>query len=205
MTKNEVPDVVVQRIPLYLRTLSYVSRRDVRVISSRELADLTGVSPAQVRKDLSLFGEFGRQGLGYDVQFLRSQLQRVLQVDREWAVMLVGAGALGHALINYRTFEVWNYRMVAVFDGDPTKVGQPIGHLHVQAMSDMRSTVAETGAQIGIIAIPPEHAQAVAEDMVTAGIRAILNYASIQLVLPEGVRVAYIDPVVSLQGLTYYL
>lgn len=205
MRRSNVPDVVVQRLPLYLRALTYLAKKSQMVISSRELGELTGVSSAQVRKDLSLFGEFGRQGLGYSVGYLKEQLERILQVDREWNVILVGAGALGHAIINYRTFETWNYCLVAVFDNDPAKVGKKIGHLAIQAMDRLNATVSETGAQIGILAIPPEHAQQVAEEMVGAGIRAILNYASIKLSLPVGVRIAYIDPVVSLQGMTYYL
>ena len=205
MKTNQVPDVVVQRIPIYLRTLSFIAdERDV--ISSRELGELAGVSAAQVRKDLSLFGEFGRQGLGYDVQNLIQELERVLQVDRAWSVILVGAGPLGQAIVNYRaSFETWQFRIVAVFDNDLQKMGRAIGHLRVLPMESLCETVLREKVDIGILAIPPEYAQSVADLMVESGVRAILNYASTRLVVPPTVRVAYIDPIVSLNGMTYYL
>jgi len=203
--RDGVPDVVVQRLPIYLRTLAFIAdERDV--ISSRELGDLAGVSAAQVRKDLSLFGEFGRQGLGYQVKDLIAELERILQVDRVWPVILVGAGPLGRAIVNYRnSFETWQFQIVAAFDSDEAKVGRGLGHLTVQPMADLVPTVQEQAIEIGILAIPPSAAQPVADTMVDCGVRAILNYASTRLVLPESVRVAYIDPIVSLNGMTYYL
>jgi redox-sensing transcriptional repressor len=159
MPKDNVPDVVIQRLPLYLRSLSYLAERGQSVVSSAELGGWVGVSSAQIRKDLSFFGEFGKQGTGYDVAYLRTQLLRILRADRDWHVVLVGAGALGHALVNYRTFERWNLHMVAVFDNDPAKIGQPIGGLRVQPMEKMCETVAVRHAEIGILAIPAESAQ----------------------------------------------
>jgi len=205
MRRSDVPDVVIRRLPLYLRCLTYMAERNQRVVSSQELGAWVGVSSAQIRKDLSYFGEFGRQGLGYEVAYLRDQLRSILQVDREWPIVLVGAGALGHALVNYRAFESWNYYLSAVLDNDPDKVGQPIGHLRVRPMDDLPAAVRDTGAEIAILAVPAEAAQEVAEDLVEAGVRAILNYAPMNLVLPPEIHVAYIDPIASLQSTTYYL
>lgn len=205
MNRFDVPDVVVRRLPLYLRCLTYMAERDQRVVSSQELGAWVGVSSAQIRKDLSYFGEFGRQGLGYEVVYLRDQLRGILQVDKEWPIVLVGAGALGHALANYRVFESWNYFLRAVLDNDPDKVGQPIGDLRVRPVEELAAAVRETGAEIAILAVPAEAAQRVAEEMVAAGIRAILNYAPMNLVLPPEIHVAYIDPVTNLQSITFYL
>jgi redox-sensing transcriptional repressor len=205
MRTSDVPEVVIQRMPLYLRSLNDLAARGAKVVSSTALAHEVGVSSAQIRKDLSHFGEFGKQGLGYEVDYLRSQLERILQTDTQWHVLIVGAGALGHALINYRAFEHWNYYLSAVFDSDPAKVGQPIGHLTVQPMSELCNTIQERHVEIGILAIPAEAAQTVADELVHCGVRAILNYAPLHLVLPEDIRVSHIDPVASMQSMTYYL
>ncbi|HHX63593.1 MAG TPA: redox-sensing transcriptional repressor Rex [Chloroflexi bacterium] len=205
MPKDNVPEVVIQRLPLYLRSLTYLAEQGRQVVSSGELGRWVGVSPAQIRKDLSFFGEFGKQGMGYEVDFLCDQLRRILQVDQDWHVALVGAGTLGHALINYRPFEHWNYHIVAVFDNDRSKIGQPIGSLTVQPMSELRHTIIERHIEIGVLAIPAASAQEVAEELMDGGVRGILNYAPINLNLPPEIRVAYIDPVVSLQSMTHYL
>ena len=205
MRRSDVPDVVIRRLPLYLRCLTYMAERNQQVVSSQELGAWVGVSSAQIRKDLSYFGEFGCQGLGYEVTYLRDQLRGILQVNREWPIVLVGAGALGHALANYRVFEAWNFYLSAVLDNDPAKVGQPIGNLRVRPVEELPLAVRETGAEIAILAVPAEAAQQAAEDLVAAGIRAILNYAPMNLVLPPEIHVAYIDPITSLQSTTYYL
>lgn len=205
MPRQDVPDVVIERLPLYLRALDYVSERGQRVVSSKELGQEMGVSSAQIRKDLSHFGEFGKQGLGYEVDYLRAQLQRILHLDRDRYLIIVGAGALGHALVNYRTFEDRGYVIVGVFDNDPARIGQPIGHLIVQSPQELGATIEEKHVEIGILAIPADSAQEVAEELVACGVKAILNYAPIHLVLPPGIRVAYLDPVASLQSMSYYL
>ncbi len=205
MAQTKVPDVVVRRLPLYLQSLTHLAARGQRVVSSTELGEWVGVSSAQIRKDLSFFGEFGKQGLGYEVEYLLHQLRRILKADRDWQVLVVGAGALGHALINYRAFSEWGFRLVAVFDNDPERVGQPIGNLVIQSVEEMQETIQKRGISIAIVAVPPENAQEVADDLVAYGIRAILNYAPIALSCPEHVRVAYMDPVATLQSMTYYL
>lgn len=205
MRRTSAPEVVIRRLPLYLRCLTYMAERDQLVVSSHELGAWVGVSSAQIRKDLSYFGEFGRQGLGYEVIYLRDQLRSILQVDRRWSIVLVGAGALGHALANYRAFESWNYYLSAALDNDPAKIGRPIGDLRVRPMAELSEAVRETDARLAILAVPAEAAQEVAESLVAAGVRAILNYAPMNIVLPPAIHVEYIDPISSLQSATYYL
>ena len=205
MGSSDVPEIVVRRLPLYLRALTAMAEANHLITSSQELAGKLGISSAQIRKDLSYFGEFGKQGMGYEVPYLRDQLRRILQVDRQWDMVLVGAGDLGHAIVNYAGFKRWDYRLVAVFDNDPAKIGQVLGGLTVHDAAELETTVRRLKVQIGIIAVPAQHAQEVAERMVRGGIRAILNYAPIILNLPDEVRVHAIDPVVGLQGMSYYL
>lgn len=205
MPKPNVPDVVIQRLPVYLQSLVHMADRGQTVVSSAELGEWAGVSSAQIRKDLSYFGEFGKQGLGYEVGFLIAQLRRILKSDRQWRVCIVGAGALGHALVNYRAFETWGFQLVAVFDNDPIKIGSPIGHLAVLPMGALPHAASDCNIEIAILAIPAQFAQEVAQQLVGCGVRSILNYAPITLVLPPDVHVATIDPVASLQSMTYYL
>ncbi len=205
MTDKQVPDVVVGRLPLYLRTLKQLQTEGRRVISSAQLAKLLHLNPAQIRKDLSMFGEFGRQGVGYTIPDLIAQLERILHVDRTWEMIVVGAGALGQALVNYPGFEINGFRIAAIYDNDPAKIGKPIGRFIVRDVQYMPEDVRSHGWRIGILAVPEAAAQAVAEQMVSAGIRAILCYAPTVLTLPGNVQVQYIDPIVHLQHMAFYL
>ena len=204
--KAEIPDIVVGRLPIYLRTLEILASESQTVASSQDLGYRLGISSAQIRKDLSHFGEFGKQGTGYDVAFLRDELEKILQVDCVWSLVLVGAGYLGHALASYAGFENRGFRIVAVFDDDAGKIGTQVGNeLVVESMRVMPETVKAYGCQIGVIAVPTSAAQAVADELIEAGVRSILSYAPITLNVPEGVRVEYIDPIVYFQHMTYYL
>ncbi len=205
MVSTDVPEIVVRRLPLYLRALTTLAEANHLVTSSQELAEMLGISSAQIRKDLSFFGEFGKQGLGYEVAYLRDQLQRILHLDRQWDMVLVGAGDLGHAVVNYPGFARWDCRVVALFDNDPAKIGRTVAGLEVRDVAELEEAVRRLGVQIGVIAVPAEHAQEVAERLVRAGVRAILNYAPANLNLPDGVRVHAIDPIAGLQAMTYYL
>ena len=205
MSSPEVPEIVVRRLPLYLRALTALAEANHLITSSQELAEKLGISSAQIRKDLSYFGEFGKQGMGYEVPYLRDQLRRILQVDRHWDMVLVGAGDLGHAIANFAGFKRWDYRITAVFDSDPAKIGKVLGGLPVRDVAELESALRELEVQIGVIAVPAQFAQEVAERMVHGGVRAILNYAPTNLNLPPEVRVHAIDPVVGLQGMSYYL
>jgi redox-sensing transcriptional repressor len=207
MAKRTIPDIVVGRLPIYLRALSFLIAEGRQITSSQELGDRLGISSAQIRKDLSHFGEFGKQGTGYDINFLYDQLRQILKVNRMWDVVLVGAGNLGKAIADYNGFKGKGFAIRAIFDNDPDKVGKPMGvdQIKVQPISELAEMIREHGITVGIIATPAEEAQAVARTMIEAGVKSILNYAPITLTVPSNVRVQYIDPVVGLQRMTYYL
>ena len=202
---SNIPDIVIGRLPIYLRALTRLAQEGKEVTSSHELGQRLGISSAQIRKDLSHFGGFGKQGTGYQISYLVEQLKQVLKVDREWDVVLVGAGDLGRAVAHYKGFSDRGFRIVAVFDSAPDKAGKRIDGLVIYPMNDMRQMVTERGIKIAMIAVPAEHAQRVADLLVEAGVRAILNYAPINLNVPENVYVQYIDPVAHMQRMTYYL
>ena len=201
----EIPDIVIGRLPIYLRTLKQLVNQAREVTSSQELGELLGISSAQIRKDLSHFGEFGKQGTGYNTAFLCNQLEEILKVDCIWPVVLVGAGYLGHALASYNGFENRGFRIVAVFDSDNEKLDQGIGNLRVKPITEVKQVIAEVGCQIAIIAVPAVGAQDVADVLVEAGIKSLLCYAPTTLTLPKEIRVEYIDPVIHFQHMTYYL
>lgn len=205
MNELEIPDIVIGRLPVYLRTLKQLVSQGREVTSSQELGELLGISSAQIRKDLSHFGEFGKQGTGYNTNFLCSQLEEILQVDCIWPVVLVGAGYLGHALASYNGFENRGFRIVAVFDSDPAKIGEAIGNLTVQSVDNIAQVVGEYNSQIAIVAVPAHGAQTVGDQLVAAGIKSILCYAPTTLNLPKEIRVEYIDPVIHFQHMTFYL
>lgn len=205
MSQNSVPAIVIGRLPLYLRTLQFLKREGKPVTSSQELAERLGLTSAQIRKDLSYFGEFGKQGTGYNIAFLEKQLRDILHVDRVWDVFLVGVGDLGRALVNYRGFELNGFRLVALFDNAPKKIGSKIGNLTIYDLKEVPRVAQEKKLQIAILAVPADAAQTVADQLVQVGVRAILNYAPVTLTVPPKVKVYDIDPVAGLQGMTYYL
>jgi redox-sensing transcriptional repressor len=205
MISADVPDIVIGRLPIYLRTLNFLLDEGREITASQELADKLGISSAQIRKDLSHFGEFGKQGTGYEIKYLREQLRRILKVDREWDVALVGAGDLGHAIAHYGDFDSNGFHIIAVFDSNPRKIGAKMGRFQILDSESTGTVIQDMGIQIAIIAVPADSAQQVADTLVEAGVRAILNYAPITLNVPPEVQVQYIDPVVHLQRMTYYL
>lgn len=205
MVSFNVPDIVVGRLPIYLRVLNYLLAEGRQITSSQELGDRLGISSAQIRKDLSHFGEFGKQGTGYDVLFLRDQLKQILHVDREWKTILVGAGDLGNALAHYQRFADNGFDMVGVFDNDPEKIGKQLGRYIVKSMDDLESVIAEHNVRMALIAVPAAAARDVATRLIDCGVKALLNYAPITLTVPAGVRVLYIDPVATLQHMAYYI
>ncbi len=202
---TNIPDIGIGRLPVYLRTLCMLDAQCAEVTSSQEMGALLGISSVQIRKDLSHFGEFGKQGTGYNVAYLCRQLEKILKVDCVWPVVLVGAGYLGHALASYNGFENRGYRIVGVFDSDPGKVGTQIGDTTVQPTLAIPQIVHKYHCQIAIIAVPAVAAQTVADQLIDAGIQSILCYAPLTLNVPRTVRVEYIDPVISFQHMTYYL
>ena len=203
--KESIPDIVIGRLPVYLRTLEQLASAGQEVTSSQELGTRLGISSAQIRKDLSHFGEFGKQGTGYNISYLCKQLATILQVDRVWPIVLVGAGYLGHALASYDGFEHRGFRIVAVFDSDETKIGTKLGDLEVESFDRVAEVIKETNCQIATLAIPAHAAQTVADVLIQAGIKSILCYAPLTLNAPPHVRVEYIDPVIYFQHMTFYL
>lgn len=205
MDSVEVPEVVVLRLPLYVRALSQLMSESTDVVSSQQLGSLLQMTPAQIRKDLSYFGRFGKQGRGYDVRFLLQELQEILGLDREWRACLVGVGRLGRAIINYPGFYRENFRIVAAFDGDIAQVGNTIGEFNVQPMSELAETVIDKKISIGIVAVPAQQAQSVIDVLIANDIKGILNYAPVAAKVPMNIVVRNIDPVLSLQSMTFYL
>jgi redox-sensing transcriptional repressor len=202
---SNIPDIVIGRLPVYLRALTRLLQEGEEVTSSHELGRRLGISSAQIRKDLSHFGGFGKQGTGYQIAYLVEQLRQVLKVNREWEVVLVGAGDLGRALAHYKGFSNRGFRIAHVFDSAPDKIGKNLGDFTIEPMDQMREIIQANEIRIAMIAVPAEKAQEVANNLIEAGIRAILNYAPINLNVPPNVHVQYIDPVLHMQRMTYYL
>ncbi len=205
MTRPIIPDIVVSRLPLYLRAISRMEEEGLEYVSSHELGARLGISAAQIRKDLSQFGEFGKQGTGYHIPFLKKQLIRILKVDRVWDVAVIGAGDVGSALARYQGFQEHGFRVAMLFDSDPAKIGKVINGIEVRDVADMERLIAEGSIQVAMLAVPAEVAQETADKLIAVGVRAILNYAPVNLAVREGIRVEHIDPVIHLQHMTYYL
>lgn len=205
MPAKRVPDIVIARLPLYLRALSAMQAGGKEFTSSQEIAEWLGISSAQIRKDLSHFGEFGKQGTGYSVLGLQEKLREILNVEREWPVIIIGAGHIGSAVASYPGFTHRGFRVCAVFDSDRDKIGASVGIYEVTDVHELPQFVRENDVRLAMIAVPADAAQQVADLAIQAGITAILNYAPINLIVPEHVRVENIDPVLHLQHMTYYL
>jgi redox-sensing transcriptional repressor len=201
----QIPTVVIDRLPLYARALASLDSQSREVVSSQELGALLGVTPAQIRKDLSYFGRFGKQGRGYNVRKLLDELRSILGLNRQWRMALVGIGRLGHAILGYQGFTPQGFRIVEAFDSSPDLIGQRVDGLVIKNTADLEDTLGETKVDIGIVAVPAETAQDVIDALVRCGVRAILNYAPIAAQVPSGVEIRRVDPVLALQGMTYYL
>jgi redox-sensing transcriptional repressor len=199
------PDIVVSRLPIYLRALTRMDTEGQPITSSHELGLRLGISSAQIRKDLSHFGEFGKQGTGYKIKDLIEQLRRILKVEREWEVALVGAGAIGHALAHYNGFSDRGFKICMIFDNDPAIVGTEINGFEVFHVSQLSEKIRAYSIALAMLAVPAEAAQEVTDELVKSGVRGILNYAPINLAVPEGVHVQNVDPVVHLQRITFYI
>jgi redox-sensing transcriptional repressor len=193
----------VGRLSLYLRRLESYWRQGLLKVSSGQLGEALGITDAQVRKDLTHLGHLGQPGIGYPVRELLGAIRRVLGVDRDWAVVVVGVGNLARALLRYRGFQQRGFRIVALFDSDPTKVGQGVEGLVVWPPEAMAEVIATTGAELGVVAVPSEVAQAVADALVAAGIRGVLNFAPVVLRLPANVSLVAVDLTVQLEQLAF--
>jgi redox-sensing transcriptional repressor len=208
--RRHVPDATVARLPLYLRSLHALAEEGATTVSSEELARLVGggaggpAASARVRKDLSHLGTYGTRGVGYDVAQLVDTISAELGLARRWPVVLVGAGNLGSALAGYGGFASRGFRIAALLDADPARVGELVGGLPVRPMADLPGVVAEQGGAIGVIATPADAAQEVCDALVAAGVRSVLNFAPTALVVPDGVDVRKVDLAVELQILSFH-
>lgn len=205
MNADKIPDIIIGRLPIYLRALQRLSDRGIQTTSSQELGEIVGISAAQIRKDISQFGEFGKQGTGYSIPFLIERLRGILRVDRVWDVVIVGMGDMGHALARYNGFTDRGFRVKMVFDNDPAKIGQKVSEFEIFDISSMAERIKQNKIKIAMLTVPAKVAQEIADQLVKAGVKSILNYAPISLTVPSGVKVQYIDPATHLQRMTYYL
>ena len=202
---GSIPKAAILRLSLYLRELSELSRKDQTTISSRKLADMLGLTDAQVRKDLAYFGQFGYPGVGYRVDELMQELRHILGTDRMWEVVVIGCGNLGRALASYGRFREQGFNVVGLFDADPGKVDTQVAELTVQPMSELGRIVGERNVHIAVICVPPEHAQSVADEVVAAGIKGILNFAPTSIDVPPHVVKIGVDLAIRLEQLSFRL
>lgn len=205
MEKTPIPEVVISRLPVYIQKLNQLMREGREKVSSQEMAEYLGVTSAQIRKDLSFFGGFGKKGVGYDVINLLESLRSILNLNQIWEVVLVGVGKLGQALLSYHGFSRTGFEIVMAFDNDPSIIGQTIAGVKVRDVSEMQNLTCPRNIPIAILTVPAGNAQEMADKLIHCGVKAILNYAPVTLKVPEGIRLVNIDPVLSLQTFTYYL
>ncbi len=201
----EIPAVVIDRLPVYARALNFLESQSRDVVSSQELGVILGVTPAQIRKDLSYFGRFGKQGRGYNVQRLALELRQILGLDRQWSMILIGVGHLGQAILTYDGFQPQGFIIVDAFDADEGLVGTKVGGVDVRPISGLRDYLSHRQVDIGIVAVPASVAGDIISDLIAGGVRSILNYAPTAVPVPERIQIKNIDPVLALQSMTFYL
>jgi redox-sensing transcriptional repressor len=203
MLPRKIADSTVRRLAIYLRFLEEFEEQGADTLSSGALATRAGTTSAQVRKDLSFFGSFGKRGLGYDVHALAGELREILGLNRRYRVVMVGAGRLASALVQYSGFHARGFDIVAVLEKDPAKIGQRWGEVHVQDVSRLEKVVREEAVDLAVLVTPADPAQALVDRLVAAGVTAILNFAPLQLHVPEGVEVKNVNLAVELETLSY--
>ena len=202
---KHIAESTVRRLSLYLRFLEEFEARGLKTISSDELAARGGTTSAQVRKDLSFFGSFGKRGLGYSVPELTARLRQILGLQREWRVIIIGAGKIGAALAQYQGFRQRGFRVAAVFDSDPAKIGKTLDGFVIRSVTELERVMAQEHPDIAVITVPAEGAQQVADRVIDAGIRAIMNFAPLQLHVPETVALKTVNMALELEGLSFAL
>ena len=198
-----IPNPAVRRLSLYLRQLEAFKRKDRRTISSKQLGESLNLTDAQVRKDLAYFGQFGHPGIGYRVDELIAKVKQILGTDKTWNVLLVGAGNLGRALMAYRGFDAKGFRLVAVFDNDPSKAGKKQANFTIQPLSELAETIKKQNIRLGILAVPADFAQDVADQLVGAGVRGLLNFAPVSINVPPDVALNAVDLAVQLEQISF--
>jgi redox-sensing transcriptional repressor len=203
-SKRHIPEATVARLPVYYRSLLQVAETKEPTISSERLAELAGVNAAKVRKDLSYLGSYGTRGVGYEVEYLLFQISRELGLTQDWPVAIIGIGHLGHALANYDNFTARGFRIVALIDADPKKVGEEVNGIRIRSLDDLDAVIRKERVSIGIIATPANVAQDVADRLVAAGVTSVLNFAPTVLNVPDGVSLRKVDLSIELQILSFY-
>jgi redox-sensing transcriptional repressor len=201
----EIPAVVIDRLPVYARALTLLEEQARDVVSSQELGEILGVTPAQIRKDLSYFGRFGKQGRGYNVRRLAQELRQILGLDRQWSMVLIGVGHLGQAILTYDGFQPQGFIIIDAFDVDDSVVGTKVGGITVRAVRELSDYLQKRQIDIGIVAVPADEATPIIADLIAGGVRSILNYAPTAVPVPDRVQIRNIDPVLALQSMTFYL
>jgi len=205
MAEKRIPEGTISRLFIYLREVAELSKINIRTVSSAELGERTNLSDAQVRKDLGYFGQFGVSGSGYDTTELKKALEKILGKDKTWNVAVVGVGHLASALLSYTGFKEHGLEIVAAFDSDARKVGKQLGDITVQSIEELQKAAAEKKISIGIITVPAQNAQEVAERLINAGVECIMNFAPTSLNVPEHVKVKNVDLSRELETLSYFL
>jgi redox-sensing transcriptional repressor len=202
--ERSIPEATVGRLPVYLRALAEIAGSGATTVSSEDLGAAAGVNSAKVRKDLSHLGSYGTRGVGYDPAYLIHQIRRELGLTQHWPIVIAGVGNLGHALANYRGFAERGFRVAGLVDADSSKIGEIVGGVRVRPIDELSDVVRNDGVVIGVIATPATAAQDVADQMVHAGIRSILNFAPAVISVPSGVSVRKVDVAIELQILAFY-
>ncbi len=202
---DDVPQTTVRRLSIYLRTLGMEAASGTQSISSARLSALTGFTAAQVRRDLAYFGHFGRRGVGYAVEGLQAKIRTILGIDAEWALALVGVGNLGRALLAYRGFDQQGFKIIAAFDNDQRKVGAMVSGVRVDPVDNLACVIRDRDIQLAILATPADAAQEILDELVAAGIRAVLNFAPGRLHAPEDVKISHVDLSIEVEYLSYSL
>ena len=203
-SEQDIPDIVINRLPLYVRTLNDLKSINQTTISSEHLGHLLQTTPAQIRKDFSHFGKFGKQGKGYNIDYLLEELREILNLNKSWNSCVVGVGKLGQAVINYQGFKDEGYLIKVAFDISLTKT-KTINDIEIRSISDMNQYIKTLDIKIGIVAVPAIDAQGVIDRLIQSGVKGILNYAPMKPIIPKNVSCMNIDPILSLQSMSYYL
>lgn len=209
MKKKNIPSITINRLSIYHRCLEKISEtekeKELKVISSFKIAEMTGINSAQIRKDLAYFGEFGKRGIGYPVIDLGKELKKILGLDKKWPVIIAGAGNLGKALVKYKGFQKRGFIIKGIFDNNSSKIGKRLGHIFIYNIKEIKKFIQTENISIGIIVVQADSAQEVANKMVAGGIKAILNFAPVHIVLPSEIKIHNVDLSIEFEGLTYYL
>jgi len=209
LKRKNIPSVTINRLSIYHRCLEKlidnIDKRKPEYISSSEIAEMTGINSAQIRKDLAYFGEFGKRGLGYPVTDLSKELKKILGLDKKWSVIIAGAGNLGKALVKYKGFQKRGFIIKGIFDNNPSKISKRLGHIFIYNIKEIEKFIRTENISIGIIVVPADSAQEVADKMVLGGIKAILNFAPVHIFLPPEIKIHNVDLSIEFEGLTYYL